>query len=136
MKIYFAGAIRGGREDRKLYFEIINYLKQHGEVLTEHVGDYSINILGENDNKDDFIYKRDMSWLMKADLIVAEVTTPSLGVGYEIGRAIEFNKKIICLYRHKEDQKLSAMIAGNQNIIKINYKDIEDLKFELFFHFN
>jgi len=31
--------------------------------------------------------------------VVAEVTQPSLGVGYEIGRAIEKNKKILCLFR-------------------------------------
>ena len=30
--------------------------------------------------------------------IVAEVTQPSLGVGYEIGRAFE-KKKILCLFR-------------------------------------
>ena len=44
MKIYFAGAIRGGRSDQNLYFEIINYLKKYGEVLTEHVGDKSIDL--------------------------------------------------------------------------------------------
>ena len=31
--------------------------------------------------------------------LVAEVTQPSLGVGYEIGRAIENKKKILCLFR-------------------------------------
>ena len=128
MKIYFAGAIRGGRDDKELYLEIINYLKDYGEVLTEHVGDQSISTLGENDNKDNFIYKRDMQWLRKCDFVIAEVTTPSLGVGYEIGRAIQFNKKVICLYRDIQDKRLSAMIAGNKNIKIINYKDFEDLK--------
>lgn len=32
MKIYFAGSIRGGREDVALYLQIINYLKNFGEV--------------------------------------------------------------------------------------------------------
>lgn len=31
--------------------------------------------------------------------LVAEVTQPSLGVGYELGRAIENKKKILCLFR-------------------------------------
>ena len=128
MKIYFAGAIRGGRNDKELYLEIINYLKEYGEVLTEHVGDQSINTLGENDNKDNFVYKRDMEWLKECDFVIAEVTTPSLGVGYEIGRAIQFNKKVICLYRDIQDKRLSAMIAGNKNLKIINYKDFEDLK--------
>ena len=131
MKIYFAGAIRGGREDQELYLEIINYLKQYGEVLTEHVGDQSLNILGEKDNKDNFIYERDMEWLNKSDIIVAEVTTPSLGVGYEIGRAIQFNKNIICLYRDNKNKKLSAMISGNKELKVIRYHDIIDLKSKL-----
>ena len=128
MKIYFAGAIRGGRDDKRLYFKIINYLKEYGEVLTEHVGNQSINTLGENDNKDNFIYKRDMRWLKECDFVIAEVTTPSLGVGYEIGRAIQFNKKVICLYSNTQDKRLSAMIRGNKNLKIINYKDFEDLK--------
>ena len=130
MKIYFAGAIRGGRSDQNLYFEIINYLKKYGEVLTEHVGDKSIDLSGEK-NKDNFIYTRDMDWLTKADIIIAEVTIPSLGVGYEIGRAIQFNKNIICLYRDNKNKKLSAMISGNKELKVIRYHDIIDLKSKL-----
>ena len=52
MKIYFAGSIRGGREDQRLYLQIINYLKKYNEVLTEHIGDESINDLGEKGNKE------------------------------------------------------------------------------------
>lgn len=32
-------------------------------------------------------------------MVVAEVTQPSLGVGYELGRAVAFNKRILCLFR-------------------------------------
>jgi 2'-deoxynucleoside 5'-phosphate N-hydrolase len=38
MKIYFAGSIRGGRDDWSLYLEIIERLKEYGEILTEHIG--------------------------------------------------------------------------------------------------
>ena len=118
------------------YLEIINYLKQYGEVLTEHVGDQSINILGEKDNKDNFIYNRDIEWLNSSDLIVAEVTTPSLGVGYEIGKAIEFNIKVLCLYRYSKSKKLSAMISGNKELQVISYQNIVDLKSKLNSFFN
>ena len=37
-KIYFAGSIRGGREDASLYNSVIQHLSQYGTVLTEHVG--------------------------------------------------------------------------------------------------
>jgi len=128
MKIYFAGSIRGGRSDAKLYLKIIEYLKNFGEVLTEHIGEDSISSFGESSMSDLDIHNRDMDWLIKSDIIIAEVTNPSLGVGYEIGRAIEYGKKIICLYREVDDNRLSAMIAGSDKVININYSDLNDLK--------
>ena len=62
--------------------------------MTEHVGDKSLNDKGEIIEDDYFIHDRDMKWLIDSDLIIAEVTNPSLGVGYEIGRALEYDKKI------------------------------------------
>jgi hypothetical protein len=47
MKIYFAGAIRGGRDDHALHLQIIERLREYGEVLTEHVGDSRLDALGE-----------------------------------------------------------------------------------------
>lgn len=128
MKIYFAGSIRGGREDAALYLEIINYLKNFGEVLTEHVGDASLTSFGENETKDEFIHDRDMDWLVSSDIVVAEVTQPSLGVGYELGRAIEKGKKVICLFRQQKGKSLSAMIAGSKGLTLERYTDLESAK--------
>lgn len=95
MKIYFAGSIRGGRSDVKLYEQIIRYLKNFGEVLTEHIGTQSLT-KGEDDNNR-FVHDRDLKWLASSDVIIAEVTTPSLGVGYEIAKGVELSKKS-CVY--------------------------------------
>ena len=127
MKIYFSGSIRGGRDDVKIYHQIITYLKNFGEVLTEHIGDSSLDSSGEKNN-DVSIHNKDMKFLMECDLVVAEVTNPSLGVGYEIGRAIENNKKVICIYREIENKKISAMILGSKDIISFKYQDLESLK--------
>ena len=113
LKIYFAGSIRGGREDQALYLQIIDYLSQFGKVLTEHVGDAALSSFGEDGTTDDYIYQRDMDWLKSAQVIIAEVTTPSLGVGYELGMAEALQKKVLCLYRPKDGKRLSAMIGGN-----------------------
>ena len=43
--------------------------------------------------------------------IVAEVTQPSLGVGYEIGRAVAMGKKILCLYRPQPDKSKESMFG-------------------------
>ena len=37
-KVYFAGSIRGGREDAQLYHDLIEEIKKTDIVLTEHVG--------------------------------------------------------------------------------------------------
>ena len=87
MKIYFAGSIRGGRQDAKKYFELIDFLSTQAEVLTEHVGSSELGARGEDALPDLEIHRRDLEWLESCDAVVAEVTTPSLGGGYEIGIA-------------------------------------------------
>ncbi len=128
MKIYFAGSIRGGRDDVGLYLQIIEHLKKYGEVLTEHVGDKNLALLGEDGVKDDYIHNRDLEWFLQSNVVVAEVTTPSLGVGYEIGRAVENQKRVLCLYRPQDGKRLSAMIAGSPDVTNAEYKTLEDAK--------
>lgn len=126
MTIYFAGSISGGRGDQAIYRQIIELLKHHGTVLTEHFGDASLTSAGE-DLDDRAIHDRDLEWLRSADVLVAEVTTPSLGVGYEIGRAAEWGKRVICLYRPTEGKRLSGMIAGCAGVSVYAYRDPSDL---------
>ena len=59
-------------------------------------------------------------------IVIAEVTNPSLGVGYEIGRAIECKKKIVCLFYTKSDNRLSAMIAGSKDIVLFEYSSLNE----------
>lgn len=126
MKIYFAGSIRGGREDAGLYYQIIEYLKNFGEVLTEHVGDQTLSALGDDGPTDRLIHDRDLEWLQAADVLVAEVTTVSMGVGYEIGRAVEAGKPVLCLFRPETGKNLSAMIAGCPEIKLVCYETFEE----------
>jgi nucleoside 2-deoxyribosyltransferase len=128
MKIYFAGSIRGGREDAALYQQIIEYLKTFGEVLTEHIGDPKLTDLGDDGSTDNYIHDRDLEWLQSADVVVAEVTTVSMGVGYEIGRAVESGKKVLCLFRPDWGRNISAMIAGCADLVLVNYYDLKEAK--------
>lgn len=131
MKIYFAGSIRGGREKVEDYKKIISILSGYGEVLTEHIGDTSLSSLGEQTKTDKEIFERDISWIDEADVVVAEVTVASLGVGYELGYAEAHSKKIVCLYQNDDGKSLSAMVSGNKNLAVIYYKNIEDFKEKL-----
>jgi nucleoside 2-deoxyribosyltransferase len=126
MKIYFAGAIRGGRGDAALYHEIVRQLQKHGEVLTEHVADTELGVLGQ-DIGDRNIHDRDLEWLRDSDYLVAEVTTPSLGVGYEIGKATEWGKPVLCLYRPKDGRSLSAMVSGCHGATLREYQQAAEL---------
>ena len=128
MKIYFAGAIRGGREETDIYNNIITYLSSKAEVLTEHVGSSELKTIGETNRSDGEIFLRDMEWLQSADLIIAEVTTPSLGVGYELGIAEKLKIPALCLYRPIKGKRLSAMISGNEKFNCQAYQTLDDAK--------
>jgi len=112
LKVYFAGSIRGGRQDAELYGRLIEHIekKDGTQVLTEHVGFKKV-AEHESDMTEKEIYDRDMSWLRQSHCVVAEVTQPSLGVGYELGLAHTMEKPTLCLFRGKADG-LSAMIRG------------------------
>jgi nucleoside 2-deoxyribosyltransferase len=117
-----------------LYRKVIRYLGTFGDVLTEHVGDSSLAV--EDGLTDQQIHVRDMDWLLSCDRMVAEVTTPSLGVGYEIGRAIERGKPVLCLFRLQEGKKLSAMIAGSTDLTLCNYSKLAEAKAVIYAFFN
>ncbi len=73
-KIYFAGSIRGGRDDAELYQKIIKHLTNYGVILTEHVGDANLSLEGQHELSDTFIHDRDMEWLLSSDVIVGSKT--------------------------------------------------------------
>ena len=97
-------------------------------MLTEHVGDKRLALLGEDGKTDDYIHKRDMSWILKSNVNVAEVTTPSLGVGYEIGRGVENKKEILCLHRPQDGKSLSAMISGCPDVTNRQYRNLDEAR--------
>ena len=128
MKIYFAGSIRAGRGDAAIYETMITWLRSFGEVLTEHVGDPALSAKGDDGPHDREIHDRDMAWLARCDLVVAEVTTPSLGVGYELGWAAALKKPVLCLHRTETERPLSAMIAGSPGIRTVAYSSMDEAK--------
>lgn len=101
-------------------------LRSFGEVLTEHVGDPALSEAGDDGADDRSIHDRDMQWLKSCDLVIAEVTRPSLGVGYELGWAVALGKPVLCLCRNASGGPLSAMIAGSPGIRTAAYSRVEE----------
>jgi len=128
MKIYFCGSIRGGRDLATTYAKMIRMLGQYGQVLTEHLGSNEEIESKDRILSDKEIHDRDFQWIQESDLLVAEVTIPSLGVGYEIGRAIEIGKPVLCLFKKGSGYTLSAMISGSDQLVMTYYENLEEVK--------
>ena len=111
-KVYFAGSIRGGRGDAGLYRDMIAHIRKTDTVLTEHVGNTALSALEQGRAGDRAIYEQDTGWLRECDLLIAECTCPSLGVGYELAYAEGLGKECHILYCRSRCE-LSAMLTGD-----------------------
>ena len=125
MNIYFSCSITGGRQDQHAYREIVDYLISRGyKVLTAQLADPDI-IRTEGSLAADLVYQRDVNWIHQCDVMVAEVSTPSHGVGYEIALALQLGKHVCCCYQ--SGRKVSKMILGNpdKNLWIFSYQSLE-----------
>jgi len=111
MKIYFSGSISGGRAHEAIYQHLVARLQAQGhDVLSAHVAD-PIALEAEKDMPPRDIFERDVNWVKECEAMIAEVSTPSLGVGYEYALAVQLGKPVLCVYR--SGLRLSKMITGN-----------------------
>jgi len=127
MNIYFSCSITGGRQDQNAYAAIVEYLLQQGhEVPTAHLSQPDIMDLEKVVTPLD-IYQRDVNWVTGCEALIAEVSTPSHGVGYEIALANYLQKPVLCCYR--SGKAISKMISGNPSPLQkvISYKSITEL---------
>jgi len=111
MKIYFSGSIAGGRDSLPVYQHIVSKLESMGSTVpSAHVADPAVleheSILSPQE-----VCTRDLAWVEASDALIAEASTPSLGVGYEIAHALHLGKPVLCLYRR--GLFISKIITGN-----------------------
>ena len=125
-KVYFAGSIRGGRADADLYRRIIDYIRRTDTVLTEHIGDLALSSLEGSSGTDEMIYAQDTRWIRECDLVIAECTNPSLGVGYELAFAESLGKPC-CLFYDSKRTVLSAMLSGNPSMRLFPYEEEKEI---------
>jgi len=126
MKIYFACAIVGGRNDEAIYQQLVDALLADGhEVPTAmNAGPGWQHMEGSPDP--DEVYRRDTGWIDESQVLVAEVSTPSHGVGYEVSYALERGKPVLCIYRR--GVRVSKMFTGNTmpGITLADYVDLSE----------
>ena len=113
MKVYFSCSLTGGRNDEAIYGALVDHVQAAGhEVLTAHRARPEV-MRAERVVDPGEVYHRDIAWIEECRVLVAEVSTPSHGVGYEIAYALERGKPVLCLYRR--DARVSKMITGNDS---------------------
>lgn len=111
MKIYFSCSLTGGRNDEAAYRLIVDHLQALDHVvLTAHLADPGV-MQQERIVDPAQVFRRDVQWIEECEALVAEVSTPSHGVGYEIALALQRGKPVLCL--HRESAPVSKMITGN-----------------------
>ena len=114
MNIYFACSITGGREFEAVYQTLVRALVEDGHVVpTAHLalsGTQAVEGILEPQE----VYERDIAWLRGCDVLIAEASVPSHGVGYEIGFSLALRKPVLALYQ--QGRNVSKMIRGNPDL--------------------
>jgi nucleoside 2-deoxyribosyltransferase len=129
-KVFFSCSMRGGygrvaQEELRKIPDIIEALGM--EVISRH---QTTENFMENESRltDTEIHDRDYRWLQEADLVIAEITNPSLGVGAEIADAVHLGIPVLCVYKREYEHQISAYIRGKTGVVCRAYADYEELK--------
>jgi 2'-deoxynucleoside 5'-phosphate N-hydrolase len=114
-RLYLAGAISAGRGAAGRLALIAQAAAAAGwTVLSLPVVDPSGDFADDGPDRARRIFDRDLAWLHACDALVAEISVPSLGVGFEIGEALRLGKPTLCLRDAAlPERSASAMIVGH-----------------------
>lgn len=131
MKIYFGFTVAGDRSTLENARKIVGCLEDLGhEVVTRHLVNDDARA-ADRELGSETVYRRDMAWLLSCDLLVAETSGSSFGVGYEAGYLLAGARvKVILFYRREMDGKISFLITGNThpNCTVVPYSSFEEIR--------
>lgn len=133
MRIYLACTVRGDRAGTAAGRVIADRLQHHGhEVLTTHLladdVESAESALTEAD-----VYRRDLEWLSSCDVLVAEASGSSYGVGFEVGyvtgRAKTTGQRVLLLFNEARRPAISRLIVGNcdESCTTLGYASLDHL---------
>lgn len=133
MRIYLACTVRGDRAGTAAGRTINDRLRQHGhEVLTTHLLADNVETAEAALTETD-VFRRDLEWLSGCDVLVAEASGSSYGVGFEVGyitgRAPATGQRVVVLYNEQRRPAISRLIVGNCDpaCTTAAYASLEDL---------
>ncbi len=127
MIIYCAGPIKGDTTFQKFYLEIIDFVESEGHTPLAGI---SADLTSTIPLTDKQVYKRDLKWIDGSKIMIAEISGPSLGVGFEIAYAVYHKKMPVLALVNNTVKNVSAMITGcDSNLLTVaKFSNPEDLK--------
>jgi len=130
MKICFVGSIKYKEVSLQDYQSIVSILKHGGDtVFYEHVMNFSQNDLDVlDDDKRVKFHKKVIDLIKKSEMVVAEISSQSLSVGYLISMALDLSKPTILLYKGVNKPNIISALEESDKLFVANYKTSDDLK--------
>ncbi len=127
MIIYCAGPIRGDKQYQSFYKEVIKHINSLGHTALSELNEKFKSAFPLNDTQ---IFKRDIKWMESSSFVVAETSSPSTGVGFEVAYSLYYLKKPVLALCKKGEKSVSSMIAGcnSENLTLKFYSGSEDMK--------
>jgi dTMP kinase len=120
MKVYFGASISLDRSLLPNYTEIVADLKKLGHnVLSEYVVDPNLKTGAGLSPKE--LFARETEAINKADVMIAEVTSPSWGTAFLIEHALASGKPVLALYYKEAEMPLPMMIEGHPELYVAHY---------------
>ncbi len=132
MNIFLSVSSDIAKKDREEYLKIISFLEKNGNQVIE-------TFLRNPNKKEDpiniheVVYKEILEKIDESDILIADISFPSGGVGYQIYHALYQKKPVIIIYTKNEKTNPSFIIRGitSANAFLVEYKNFGQLKFEL-----
>ncbi len=136
MNIYFTASTKNMAVDKTRYQKVIDIIESLGHKNSNYVHNYentSLNKEVEKQLKKKNVYDYQLSMIDKSDLLLADINTQSVTIGYQINYAI--SKKIPVLVIHKKDDNhvLPVVLTSNHKglLSIIHYESLDDLESKL-----
>jgi nucleoside 2-deoxyribosyltransferase len=133
VRIYLACTVRGDRSAVAALRQLVDRLERDGHaVLTKHLLDDGVEA-AEAALAERAVYERDIAWLEGCDVLIADASGSSYGVGFEVGyllgRADRTSQRVLLLYRADRVSQISRLISGNSHprCRVLKYEDPADL---------
>ncbi len=129
MKVFFTAPQRGKKDLGEYYKKILATVKDAGytslddSVINISNEDFYKNFEGMEKVEHEKFYNKILDILRKADINIFECSFPSLGIGYQITKSLEYGKPTIVLYFENVPSHLFFAGADDEKLIIRSYTE-------------